>query len=246
MRKLYIATAVITLLLGLIVQMPARLAWQWWGSPGVVLTSPQGTVFDGQARYLGMQSLLLENLHWDAHFWPMLTLRMRYALTAEIDKYPVKTQLTLAPTGSIHLADLQGGLPLAAVAPLMRLPVMPLDGLLAVDMSSAKARGQTLREATGMIEIRNAEWLLMKPNLPLGNLRAEVSTQDDVITAELSSTGDLQIQGQARLHEDGSYEADIRLRGRPEAGQRLDNLLKTLGRPVDGWYRIQTKGNLPG
>lgn len=248
MRKIYLATAILAFFCALVTQLPARLAWQWWGTDamqsGVVVAGIEGTLFEGTASGLYFQALQVMQPRWRGHFWPLLTWRMRFDIDGSLDDYPLHTRLTLGPGNRARFKDLQLALPASRIAPLLQLPVMPLAGMVSTDIQNLKFRHDRVTRATGRIELRNAEWLLVRPPIKLGNLQADISTDEDIITAELGSEGPLQMQGQVRLLADGSYQADIRLRAGTEAGERLGNLLRTLGQPVEGWHLFKSQGRL--
>lgn len=249
MKKLYIGTAILAFIIALVAQFPARLAWNVFGTHAdpaqIQVINISGTALSGQASVLLRNSLVLKAQQWDARFLPLLIGRLKYDLAGTLESYPINGVITLLPTGSVRIADLQISMPVKLITPLLPVPIMPFNGMLSVDVNDISLTSQKLKHASGVAEVRNAEWTLMRPALPLGNLRADLSTEDGTVNADLSSTGALELAGQAKLLPENGYEIDIRLRSRPEAEERLNNLLKTLGRPVDGWYRIKMQGTLP-
>ncbi len=250
MRKLYIATAVIAFLIALLTQLPARTAWQWLADDaaanGFFISNPDGTAFNGSAAGISVAGLSIKSPRWQTQYWPLLIAQLRLQLNASFDGYPLVSTIKLKPTGSLGLRDVEAAAQLSTLAPVFQLPLMPLSGLLVVDMDEVEVESNHLGQLRGHAVIKNAEWIMMRPALALGNLQADITTRDEMITAELSSEGPLLIRGTATLNTAGHYEADIQLRGDSGADPRLNNLLKTLGQPSDGWYRIKTQGQLPG
>ncbi len=250
MRKLYIATAITAFLIALVTQFPAKIAWQWLADDaaanGVFISNPDGTAFNGSAGGITLTGLTIESPRWQAQYWPLLIAQLRLQFNARFDGYPLVSTIKIKPTGSLSLRDMEAAARLSTLAPLFQLPLMPLNGLLVADMKKVKIENEHLSQLRGRAVIKNAEWIMMRPALPLGNLQADISTRDELITAELSSEGQLLIRGTATLNAEGRYEADIQLRGNSGADPRLGNLLKTLGQANDGWYRIKTQGQLPG
>lgn len=250
MRKLYIATALIFFTYALLAQLPARLAWQWVDEVAaeneVWLHGVQGKLPAASATLLNVRSLMVEQPTWTIDLLPLVIGQVHIDFNGNLDSYPVVGHLRLSATGSLTLSDLDAALQLATLAPMLQLPVMPLNGILSIDMNRLIAKGESLTHAQGRAVIRNAEWLLMKPPAPLGDLTADITTLDDVITADLSSQGPLEIKGSCTLNRDGQYTADIQLRAAANAPARLGNLLKSIGQPTAGWYRIKTQGQIPG
>lgn len=249
MRKLYIAIAVIAFIFSLISQIPAKVAWQWWGDDAaaneVYLYGIQDRLFEGSASQAFVGQLAIDKPSWTAKYLPLLLAQYRVAVRGTVDGYPLQASARLAPYGSTALYDLKAALNLKTIMPLLQLPLMPAQGLLSLDMDKIRLKGNVANFAEGKAELRNAQWLLMRPSLALGTLSAEISTENEIITAQVSSEGPLLIRGKCTLNPDGHYATDIQLRSSPGADPRLGNLLKTLGQPKDGWYLIKMQGNLP-
>lgn len=250
MRKIYITTAVLSFLYALLSQLPAQVAWQWYApqasEQGIYLHGIEGRLNDGHARHATIQGLKLDSPKWDSSILALLAAQLRMQIGGAIDDYPVTGLLKVSPYGGTQVSQLEGAIPLTRLIPLLQLPFAPLNGVLALDIDHLKAGETRVTAIDGQVSLRAAEWTLMKPGVPLGTLKAELSTEDDVLIAVLSSEGPLELEGRCTLTADNQYVAEIRLRAARAADPRLENLLKTLGRPSEGWYRINYKGQLPG
>ncbi|MDH3416976.1 MAG: type II secretion system protein N, partial [Gammaproteobacteria bacterium] len=63
-RARLIVVACITLLVGLVVLFPARVAYRWLPAPAFDLAGISGSVWNGQASQMKSGSLYLQDLQW--------------------------------------------------------------------------------------------------------------------------------------------------------------------------------------
>ena len=250
MRKLYIATALLVFIAALITQLPAKLVWSWVqddaAAQSVYLNGISGSAYNGQANSATVQGLLIKQPGWSGNYLPLLIGRTSFDISGSLDGYPLDVEASATPAGALLLGQSTGALTVARIAPLLKLPIIPLDGLISFDIQHARAAAERLEAIEGQVQLRNASWKLIKPPVPLGNLTADLRTEDQVIIADLSSDGPLEVKGEAKLNPDGSYEADIQIRGASDSDQRLKNLLKLLGKQVNGCHTIKQSGRIPG
>ena len=250
MRFAYLLVGLLSFLTALLFTLPAEKALSWWGGDlkdVVHLHAPQGGIASGQASAVSIDGFYLDKTDWSLKPMSLFKGRIGYDLYSGVSKRPALAKVELGLGGKAHVHDLQASASILQLLPLLGSPLLPIEGLVSVDMSYLLLRDEMLRAATGTLRIQNAEWRLARPALNLGGFQADVSTQDELITAEISSekTSPVDAKGSVTLDQEGRYVVDLQLRTNRLADPKLANLVKGLGRAdADGWYRVKHQGQL--
>ncbi len=250
MRLLYILAGIISFLAALLFTLPADKALQWWGDDleaDIRLFSPQGGVASGSARSVSIDGLLLDETNWRLRPLALLKGRLGFTLKSSVNGNSANAIVEFGMGGRTVIHDLHASLPIAQLLPLFGSVILPLSGNLQVDLSRIVIEDESLFELNGQIQVRSARWTLMRPTLLLGNFNAELSTQDQIMTAAISSDSKSPVatKGQVKVDNGGRYDVDLLVKANTNTDERLNNLLKSLGRPdAQGWYRVKTSGRL--
>lgn len=240
------------LAISLLVQAPAATVYTWLKPKDrpmpVELMGIEGRVIDGRVAGVARNgSPLLSDLRWQLRPAQLLLGRIGLQLQSTRDPVLLDGAASVTLLGTLRLKDFRanGGLrPLAAAA---GFPFVPLDGQLGLDLAQLRmAKGQ-IREAEGTVELMGLAWALGQPT-PLGDFRADVTTEGDDIVAKIASvSGPLELSGDARLTPDQNYELNLRARAKPGAPPMLPNLLMQMGPPdAQGFHTLKRQGLLPG
>ncbi len=249
-RRAWITAAAVGLITGLFYYFPATLAarLQTWVAPELQLYGASGTLLHGHAVAAQVRGLIFEKAEWEWQPLALLLGRFSAEVRAETQRQPVAGRVSLGPGSRLRLYDFTALLETAQLGPLLGMRWLPVDGQLDVVLDELRIKGRQPRHAEGQLKLRGAQWRLLQPPAALGDLRAELRTEDDRIIADLSSDpGPLKLGGQVELDEEGGYKVDLRLQPGSEADSSLMNMLRGLGQPdADGAYRLQLQGKLPG
>lgn len=240
------------LVVALLVQAPAASVYAWLKPKDrplpVELFGLEGRLVDGRvAGIVRNGSTLVSDLRWQLQPVQLLLGRVGLALQSTRDPVLLDGKLSVSPLGTLRLAGLRanGGLrPLAAAA---GFPFVPLDGQLGLDIRELRMAKGRLQQAEATVDLQGLAWALGQPT-PLGDFRAEITTEDGNIVAQISSvSGPLDLSGEARLAQDQTYEVNLRARAKPGAPPMLPNLLMQMGPPdAQGFHTLKRQGLLPG
>ena len=176
----------------------------------------------------------------------LLKARLGYSVVTEINGQPATTDIEFGFGGRVVIEDLQAVIAIEQLLPLVSRLALPIDGTLMADIKKLRVNGVYLKKAM-FFSIKQAGWRLMRPPLALGDFIAQVTTEDEVIKAQLSDEPGAAVsaQGMLTLDQEGAYNLELLLRPKGNADQRLSNLLKGLGKPdAKGWYMLKSNGSL--
>lgn len=250
MRFLYILVGLLSFLAALLFTLPAEKALSWWGGDlkeVVQLYAPQGGITSGEASAVSIDGFYLDKTDWSLKPLSLLKGRIGYDLYTGVAKRPAQAVVELGLGGKTHIHGLQASASILQLLPLFGAPLLPIEALVSADMSYLLMADEKLSAATGTVRVQNAEWRLARPALKLGAFEAQVTTEDGVITAEISNeeTAAVDAKGRITLDESGRYNVDLLVRANRLADPRLANLIKGLGRAdAQGWYRVKHQGQL--
>lgn len=236
----------------LLIQAPAASVYTWLKPKDrplpVELFGIEGRLVDGRVSGVVRNgNTLLSDLRWQLQPAQLLLGRLGLKLQSTRDPVLLDGSASFSPLGTVRLKDFQanGGLrPLAAAA---GFPFIPMDGQLGLKLTGLKLSKGQVREAEGTVELMGLAWALGQPT-PLGDFRADVTTEDGVIVAQLASvSGPLELSGDAKLTPDQNYELNLRARAKPGAPPMLANLLMQMGPPdAQGFHTLKRQGRMPG
>ncbi|MGB1556267.1 MAG: type II secretion system protein N [Oceanococcaceae bacterium] len=223
----------------------------WQQSPQLQIHGVHGRLLHGRIDRLHSPQMPVDNLHW----WlrpsalllaqAKLKLDLRWGGGISAQGF-VSRGLTAEDT---QLSDWKTRFPLARLQPLLRLPLLPLEGELDLSLEQASLNDQGRPTAvSGEVLLRGLRWTLLKPAAALGDYALRVSTQDDgTIVGELQDVeAALGAQGSISLNPEGRYVVDLRLSPRPNTPPMIRNSLPTVGKlGSDGSYALRYEGRVP-
>lgn len=235
---------------GLVARMPATVVAEWAESniPGLMLSGVSGTALDGRVARALYRDLPLQDISWEVQPWQLLLgqANVEVHVATDTDGFEATVSRPLLG-GDITISNLTGSASVGWLARRFGYTFIPVTGQLTVQLHRVVvSTGAGLKAAHGRLSVSGLRWELIKPPAPLGSVRVKVTTEADAIIAHIThSDGPLAVAGSARLQPGGRYRVNIRLRPRPEADRRLQELLSELGNAdSDGWYRIAASGRL--
>lgn len=246
--KLLIPAGLISLLLGLIIYLPAPVAAGWVQSqvPGLRLTGVSGSVFAGRMQYASLNDVTLENVSWQLSPGSLLLGRANVKLKTATDTGHISGDFSRNIFGQTYVQNLNGSASISWLGGFAGYRFLPMDGLLTLHDLDASIKGQKITHGEGKVSLENANWLLIKPAIVFGDFTAAVSSDGETNAIKiLNSEGPLKADGGAQLTNNNRYQANLRVRARAGADKRLIKLLTQLGKAdAQGWYHISERGSL--
>lgn len=237
---------------GLVTRMPADVLAHSAETniSGLNISGTSGTALDGRVTGLVYKGFPLQGIEWHIKPWTLLLGALEADIHVGTDLGGMETHIKRSLFGGgLALTDIQGGATLGWLAKHAGYAFLPVSGRLKLDLShvTLASNGQ-IKSASGTATITDIHWQLMHPPAFLGRISAEISTESSTGTTMLritESKGPLIVKGKAELNADNTYWLNIRLRPRDGAKPRVKQLISELGNAdANGWYRIQTRGQL--
>ncbi|AXQ29447.1 type II secretion system protein N [Solimonas sp. K1W22B-7] len=241
------------LAIALFVQAPAASVYAWLKPKDrplpVELFGLEGRVIEGRSSGVVRNgNTLVSNLNWELHPLQLLIGRAALSLHSEHEPVLLDGGVSVSPLGTLRVKSLRASGGLRALAAAAGYPFVPVEGQVGLDLAQLRmAKGQ-IQLAEGSAQLQGLAWALGAQPTPLGDFRADVTTEDGSIVVQLASvSGPLELSGEARLAPDQNYELNVRMRPKPGAPPMLPNLLMQLGAPdAQGYYTLRRQGLMPG
>src|SRR5690606_8925239 len=238
-----VAVGAAIFLVGLLASFPARVAYRWCVPGYVLLGGMSGTTWRGTAAEARLDGLYLRDFAWRFRPLALLTARARSSLSARSPAGPVSGDVAVGFGGVVHVSGLRARLPLAALSDLATFA--GVDGLLDADVSSLTLDDGLPVRAEGSLEVSRLVARQLAP-VPLGTYRAELTTVDDVLRAEIRDVaGALDLEGTFEIRPDRTYLLAGRVAAAPGAPEGVARQLAFLGSPdADGMRPFRFEGRL--
>ena len=242
-RGRLIGVGVATLVLGLVLMFPARIAYYWFAPPGVALSGIGGTVWSGRAAQISAQGLFLQEVTW--RFRPVALLRGRLALDVEATPASgfIEATVSVGFSETLELDDLRGSIPLQSLERIAGVP--GLRGNASLQFDRLAIRGGVPVAANGVLTVSS----LIAPNVhrgSIGGYRAEFFTQNTGVMASVEDTdGVLDLAGSLEIATDRTYRFIAQLAPKANTPDNLRQQMRFLGTPNDrGQYPLRLEGQL--
>ena len=240
--RLLIAGAV-TLLIGVIVMFPARVAYHWASPPGVAIAGIEGTAWNGRAQEAEVAGLYLRNIAWRVNPLALFTGKLALAIEADTASGFVSGDVALSAGGRAILENLAASLSLRTLQQIVGMP--GLDGAASLRMQRLEFHNGLPVAATGELEVANVRVPIVH-RAPLGGFRAEFFTQDTGIVASVEDADAVvDLAGSLSLGRDATYQFIGQVAATSKTPDDLREQMRFLGTPNDrGMYEIRLEGAL--
>lgn len=250
-RRNLIILGVGVFLAALLLRTPAVQLQRLFGASlaqaGMQFQGVEGSLSVGRAAQVDLQgNPLVRDLGWNLRAVHLLLGRASFALAGGRDGTLVDGIASVVPSGTLTLQDFRLASPLKGVLAAAGFGYLPLEGQLSLDLSRMKLRERWPRQAQGTLTVRGMGWKLGREAVLLGDYSATLDNETGGVKADIATlSGALEINGQARLGDDRSYEVNLQMRPRPNAPPMVPNLVRNLGAPdAQGWYHVRRSGKL--
>ena len=199
-----IVVGVLTLILGLIIKLPARLAVHWFAPPEVAMSDIQGSAWSGRASEASVAGVYVRDVQWDFSPLQLFTGGFSYQVSATPVSGFIETDMSVGFSGALTLSNLKASLPLELFSEVIDIPGLQgsgsfqFDRLKIVDGLAVTAEG-TLQVADLVVPIVSRD--------SLGGYKAEFFTENDGISVSVEdSDGVVDLAGSLQIKSDRSYE----------------------------------------
>lgn len=201
-RQMLLAGAA-TLLLGLIILFPARIAYHFLAPPDVRLASIDGSIWRGSASEAQIAGVYLRDLRWSLRPLGLLQGRFAFTLTADPAGGFAEADVALGWLGTGYVDALNCAIPLAALQGALRID--GVGGDLTLQLTDVKIEDGWPSHVAGRAGLANLVVRALDP-APLGDFEAEIQTSDDTIIGSIADIrGMLKVAGTLTLTNDRSY-----------------------------------------
>jgi len=235
--------AALTLIVGLMVLFPARVAYRWAAPSQLAISGIHGTIWRGTAEAAASNGVFLQDVSWRMKPLRLITGKAIYRITASPASGFVEGDIGLTLGGNVVVSDLAASLPLDALAGALN--ISGLRGEASLEVERLKLRDGLPVTADGTLQLNN----LVVPRISrdsIGGYRAEFFTQDSGVTASVEDTnGVVDLAGSLQVNEDRSYQFLGQVVETPETPANLKQQMKALGSPNErGQREVRLEGSL--
>jgi len=242
-RTRLIAAGLVTLVAGLVIFFPARVAYQWFAPPTVVLSGVSGSIWSGKAAQAQASGVYLRELSWRFKPLPIFKGQVAYVVEAIPMTGFVDANLAFDFSGVVNLSDLRGSLPLQALEQAANMPGLrgtmnvQFERLTFVDGLPVAADGElTIAALVAPIVHRGS----------IGGYRAEFFTQNTGVMASVEDTdGVVNLAGSLEIKQDRTYQFVAMVAPRATTPPKLRQQMQFLGSAnARGQYQMRLEGTL--
>jgi general secretion pathway protein N len=242
-RTRYLAIGLVTLLLGLVIFFPARVAYRWFVPDTISFAGISGSVWNGGAREAYAQGIYVRDLSWRMQPLALLTGGVGFSFAANPQPGFMEGTVKLGFSGQIAFEELTMSLALQNLQPLIGLP--GLSGTANARFPRLVLNDGLPTAAEGVIDVSN----LVVPNLyrgSVGGYRAEFFTQDSGVMASVEDTdGLIDIAGSLHLTTDRSYEFIAQIAPKNDTPASVRQQMQYLGSANErGQHELRLEGRL--
>lgn len=244
-RRGLLLIGALTLLVGLVVLFPARVAYHWAAPEGVEASGIQGSIWRGSADAVGASGVYLRDVRWSARPWHVLTGRMVYRVEANPVAGFLEGDLFVAMGRSVSIIgnDVRSSLPLDLFE--SSLGIRGLQGNASLQLEHVELRDGVPVRLDGVIEV--ADLVIAPLNRgTIGGYRAEFFTTDDGISGSIEDTdGLVDIAGSLTLRSDRSYQFIAKVMAKPNTPTAVRNQMRLLPPANErGQQELRIEGSL--
>jgi general secretion pathway protein N len=242
-RSRFVIIGVVTLLLGLLIIFPARVAHHWIMPAGVAISGIQGSIWHGHALEGEIGGIYVRNLNWRMQPWHLFTGELAYSVEADTVSGFVNGDVAIGIGGSASLRNLTASLSLRSMQSIVGMP--GLDGTANLQFERLVLENGIPVAADGTLEVAN----LLAPLIhrsSVGGFRAEFFTQDSGIVASVEDTDAVvELAGSLSVSSDRTYQFLAQVAPKNTTPENLREQMRFLGTPNErGQYELRLEGQL--
>ena len=242
-RSRFVIIGVITLLLGLLINFPARVAHNWFTPAGVAISGIQGSIWRGHALEGEIGGIYVRDLNWRMQPWQLFTGELAYRIEADAVSGFVNSDVAIGIGGSASLRNLTASLSLQSMQSIVGMP--GLDGTANLQFERLVFENGIPVAADGTLEVAN----LLAPLIhrsSVGGFRAEFFTQESGVIASVEDTDAVvELAGSLSVSSDRTYQFLAQVAPKDTTPANLREQMRFLGTPNErGQYELRLEGQL--
>lgn len=232
-----------TLVLGLVLMFPARVAYLWFAPPGTTLSGIGGTVWSGRASQASVQGFYLQGLSWEFRPLALVKGRLAFAIEGTPASGFVEATVSVGFSETLQLENLRGSVPLQSLERIARMP--GLRGNASVQFERLAFRDGLPVAVDGVLTVSS----LVAPKIyrgSIGGYRAEFFTQNTGVMASVEDTdGVVDLAGSLQIQADRTYRFIAQLAPKASTPDNLRRQMQFLGSPNErGQHQMRLEGQL--
>ena len=224
----------------LVSTFPAATAYRWFAPDTVVLSAPEGTVWQGRAPAGSAAGLAATDIHWRISPLALLIGRLGGSIDLRLPDGFADTEFSVRPGGRIELTDLQLSTSIEALGTVV--PVYDTRGQISAQLATLVVEDDWPAMLNGEVRVGNLAvppLLATEPGqlIPLGSFRADVSTGpgSEIVAMVSSLSGPIELADtRVTLDRTLNYVLDARIRLRPDAPPPLRDAIGLISSEPDG------------
>lgn len=239
-----ITTGVLTLLIGLLVMFPARVAVHWFLPSEIAIAGIEGSVWSGSADEASVSGMYCRDVSWSINALRLFTGKLSYRISATPVSGFLESDVNLGFGGGISLSNLTAALPLELFEDVAA--IRGLRGSASFDFERVEIVDNLAVVADGTLQVAN----LVVPTItrePLGGFEAQFFTQNNGIAASIEDTdGVVELAGSIQVRKDRSFEFIGQVIVKPGTPESLRQRMKKFLPPPNerGQQEIRLEGIL--
>jgi len=215
-----IALGVVTLILGLIIKLPARLAVQWFAPSEVAISDIRGSAWSGSASEASVAGIYVRDVQWEFSPFSLFTGALTYKVSATPVSGFIESNVSVGLSGALIVSDLRASLPLDLFSDV--IGISGLQGNSSIQFDRLKIVDGMAVAADGTIQIADL-YVPIAGRESLGGYKVEFFTLDDGISASVEDDdGVVDLAGSLQVKADRSYQfiAEVVANSRTPEGVR--------------------------
>jgi len=242
-RSRFVIIGVITLVLGLLIIFPARVAHHWFTPEVVAISGIQGSIWRGHALEGEIGGIYVRNLNWRMRPWQLLTGELAYDIEADAVSGFVNGEVAIGVGGSASIRNLTASLSLQSMQSIVGMP--GLDGTANLQFERLVFENGIPVAAAGTLEVANLVAPLIHRS-SVGGFRAEFFTQESGIVASVEDTDAVvELAGSLSVSLDRTYQFLAQVAPKGTTPASLREQMRFLGTPNErGQYELRLEGQL--
>jgi len=233
----------IILIVGLLANFPARVAYQWFAPPGVAMSGIQGSIWQVQVRDGNIGGVYVRNVDLSLRPLALFRGRLGYAVEAEAASGFIDGIVALGVGGSVDWTDLTASFSLQALQDSMGMP--GLSGTVNLKFEQLAFEDVVPVVAVGNVEIANLR-VPMVHRAAIGGFRADFFTQETGVMASVEDTDAvIDLAGSLSLTPDRTYQFLAQVAPKDNTPADLKEQMRFLGTANErGQYELRLEGQL--
>ncbi len=221
-----ITCGAVTLIFGLVILFPARVAVHWFAPADLAIGSIQGTIWTGSADEASVSGLYLRDIQWTLSPLRVFTGELSFTVSATPVSGFIESAISVGVGGAISLSALTAALPLELFADASG--VRGLQGSASLRFERLVIVDGLAVSADGTVEIADLTVPVISRS-SLGGYKADFFTQNNGIAASIEDTdGVVDLAGSLKVRTDRSFEFIAQVIAKPDTPQAIRQQLQYL------------------